>query len=333
MPEVIFHPLAGVLSAYGIGLADLSHHVSREAGPAPLSQHLLNELEPAFEELEREARNVVAERAGSSSIDCVRRVDLRYAGSETTLTLSIGNAVDLALRFQTAHAQSFGHTRSSAAIELAALRVEARVPSTLERVSPPPLDAGPLPTAVRHTTLRHCGHCYRNVPVFDREMLRESAVIPGPALIAEAVATIVIDPGFSVECRGDGILVARPDAQPIVNDSTALHAELRDTAPDPVTLEVMSNAFMSIAEQMGHTLQRTEISPRATSSSRTIQLVAVRICRISPWFFPCTTHPGACAFSALRAAIIPISAASRRARCPLSRAASRKKDACSARCE
>jgi 5-oxoprolinase (ATP-hydrolysing) len=253
MPQVIFHPLAGVLSAYGIGLADLSHHVSRDAGAEPLSQHLLNELEPAFEALEREARDVVAKQAGSASIDSVRRVDLRYAGSETTLTLSVGSAADLALRFQTEHAQSFGHTRPSAAIELTTLRVEAHAPSALERVSPPPLSAGPLPPAVRHTTLWHHGHCHRNVPVFDREMLRESAVIPGPALIAEAVATIVIDPGFSVECRRDGILVARPDVQPSAHDAAALRA----VAPDPVTLEVMSNAFMSIAEQMGHTLQRT----------------------------------------------------------------------------
>jgi 5-oxoprolinase (ATP-hydrolysing) len=111
-----------------------------------------------------------------------------------------------------------------------------------------------LPT--RFGTLWHRGTRYDNVPIFDREELTEWSRIVGPALIAEAVATIVVDPDFELECRADGILVARPLAPSATERADTMSVDPAG-APDPVTLEVMSNAFMSIAEQMGHTLQRT----------------------------------------------------------------------------
>ena len=173
----------------------------------------------------------------------------RYAGE---------SASELRQRFEALHAQHFGHDRADAELELTALRVEARVASAFAHARAAGLADGGQPRPERHTTLWHQGKRYDQVPVFEREALTAGARIRGPALIAEAVATIVIEPGFELECRADGILLARPEADSRTVVATRHHGdESAASAPDPVTLEVMSNAFMSIAEQMGHTLQRT----------------------------------------------------------------------------
>jgi len=255
--QIVFHPLAGVLSAYGMALADLSHHVFADAGARPLSDELLAELESDFDALERKARAAIEAEAGTRGADCIRRVDLRYAGSETTLTLRPVGAAELRRRFEVLHAQHFGHSRADAQVEVTTLRVEALVASALGHARPAGLAASAAtPQPERHTMLWHLGTRYDAVPVFERESLTAGARIRGPALIAEAVATIVVDPGFELECRADGILLARPEAARTAGLATS-HTEPQREVPDPVTLEVMSNAFMSIAEQMGHTLQRT----------------------------------------------------------------------------
>jgi len=260
--QIVFHPLAGVLSAYGMALADLSHHVSSDAGARPLSDALLDDIEREFEPLEQRARAVVVAQAGSTEAECTRRLDLRYTGSETTLTLPIEDsgvlASELRGRFEALHAQNFGHTRPTAQLEVTALRVEACVRSTFGNARVAGLQSGDLPSPERQTTLWHCGQRYDRVPVFERESLTAGVLIRGPALIAEAIATIVVDPDFELECRSDGVLIARPLTFGTTEARSTPSTE-HDAAPsvDPVTLEVMGNAFMSIAEQMGHTLQRT----------------------------------------------------------------------------
>jgi 5-oxoprolinase (ATP-hydrolysing) len=255
--QVIFHPLSGVLSAYGIGLADLTHHAARDAGRLALSDDALRELESGFVALEHEAQSVLAAQASGTPSECCRRVDLRYMGSETSLTLLVGSAEDLRRRFEAEHARSFGHSRPGDPIEILSLRVEASVRSPTTRELRMGLRTGDLSAPERRTTLWHQGTRYTDVPVFEREALTEGARISGPALIAEAVATMVVDPGFELECRADGILIARPLALAASVEATASNDDDSVAAVDPVSLEVMSNAFMSIAEQMGHVLQRT----------------------------------------------------------------------------
>ena len=258
--QVVFHPLSGVLSAYGMALADLSHHVSADAGARPLTDALPALVEPDFEALEQQARAVVSAQAGAVSAErgatCIRRIDLRYTGSETTLTLPFASATELRQRFEALHARQFGHARPDAELEVTALRVEALVSSAWANARPAGLAHGTQPAPERHTRLWHGAQRYDQVPVFERETLTAGSRIRGPALIAEAVATIVLEPGFELECQADGILLARPEAGSVSQVAQSDEATA-SSAPDPVTLEVMSNAFMSIAEQMGHTLQRT----------------------------------------------------------------------------
>jgi 5-oxoprolinase (ATP-hydrolysing) len=255
--QVIFHPLSGVLSAYGIGLADVAHHGARDARCLALSDAALRELESEFVALEREAESAVAAQAPGAPSERCRRVDLRFSGSETALTLSVGPAEDLRRRFEAEHARTFGHCRPGDPIEILTLRVEASARSSAARELRMGLGTGALPAPERRTTLWHQGVRYSDVPVFEREALTVGARISGPALIAESVATIVIDPGFELECRADGILIARPLVLAAGDAATPRSGDDSLAAVDPVSLEVMSNAFMSIAEQMGHVLQRT----------------------------------------------------------------------------
>ncbi len=258
MNVIVFHPLAGVLSAYGIGLAELSHHAARDAGRRALSDAALSELEPWFMELECDAERALREQASVTPLELVRRVDLRYAGSETVLTLALASAEELGARFGAEHARTFAHSRPGATIEIVTLRVEGKTRSERRHRSFGALRGGALPSPTRLGSLWHEGQLYADVPVYEREALTAGAVLEGPALIAEAVATIVLDPGFSLECRADGTLIARANGH--IDTLRAAHSEAPDAPPDPVTLEVMSNAFMSIAEQMGHVLQRTALS-------------------------------------------------------------------------
>jgi 5-oxoprolinase (ATP-hydrolysing) len=254
--QVIFHPLSGVLSAYGIGLADVTQHGARDAGQRRLSDASLRELEPSYEELTRATRALVSAQTGDAPCRCVRRIDLRYAGSETTLTLPLAEAAELRERFEAEHARNFGHFRPGAEIELTTLRVEVSAESAVARALEVSLPAGALPEPERRTELWHQGRRHEQVPVYDREVLTQGARISGPAVIAEAVATIVVDPGFELECRADGILIARPTGDAPAFERQRV-SEDPNAPPDPVTLEVMGNAFMSIAEQMGHVLERT----------------------------------------------------------------------------
>jgi len=258
--RVVFHPLSGVLSAFGIGLSDLVQHAEKDAERRRLDSAALAAIEDDFQALEQTARTALRGDAGERPSECARFLDLRYLGSETTLSLPYPTAgsfsereSDLRRRFEAEHRRSFGHGRPGAPLELGSLRVEATVASPLSPTLPR-LSAGPLPSPARRTRLWHGGVCLENVPVFPRETFTAGSRLRGPALITEAVATIVLEPGFELECRPDGILIAHQ----LEPDTTALTAASDEIGPpDPVTLEVMSNAFMSIAEQMGHVLQRT----------------------------------------------------------------------------
>lgn len=260
MSEIVFHPLAGVLSAYGIGLAEIAQHAACDAGRVALSDAALSNLEPLFAELEQQVEQRLRAQAPEAALALVRRVDLRYAGSETVLTLALARTSELRACFEAEHARTFAHRRPGAEIEIVTARVEGvtRTERPLARADSPPSGAPrSLPSPTHRGSLWHEGKLYEDVPIYEREALPAGAVLEGPALIAEAVATIVLDPGFSLACRADGILIARAlqtaSAPPRLEETGA-------TKPDPVTLEVMSNAFMSIAEQMGHVLQRTALS-------------------------------------------------------------------------
>ncbi len=259
--RVLLHPFAGVLSAYGMGLADVSWHGESDIGRRPLEPALVSGLEPVFAELESRGRTALAEQGfAPDRIACLRRLDLRYRGTETAQSLVLHPAIDLRAAFEAAHARSFGYARSAHAIDAVVARVEVLARhADVSAAAAAPADATRAPARARvgaplRRTRVFCDGAFADdVPVFEREALPAGARLSGPALVLEATSTLVVDPGFELEIDAEGRItlvdVAGEAARPRVG-----------TEVDPVGLEIMNNLFMSIAEQMGIVLRRTALS-------------------------------------------------------------------------
>jgi 5-oxoprolinase (ATP-hydrolysing) len=240
---------AGVLSAWGMGLADVTWHGEADAG-----RRLLDESrELDFQPLEERGMAAMAEEGfPPAAVQVHRRVDLRYRGADTALTIDVGD--DMAGRFRDEHQRLFGYARPGHPVEMTALRVELVARAA---VDPAPVAAAPgaplaPPVPVRMHSFYVDG-AWVEAPVHHREALPEGTRLVGPALVLDETATFVLDPGFELEVGPDQLLVARdldPHARPA--ESSA--------APDPVRLEIFGNLFMSIARQMGAVLQRTALS-------------------------------------------------------------------------
>jgi 5-oxoprolinase (ATP-hydrolysing) len=256
--RLLFHPLAGVLSALGIGLADSLWHGAADAGRSALSDAVLSGLEPVMRRLIEEGRAVLeAEGFDAARIATSVRVDLRYAGTETSLSLPLLPAAELLVAFEARHSQVFGYSRPGHVLEVVEVRVEAvgkrRALDAASEPTPDGVAGEPLP--VRHAALWLDGRLEERVPVFERAALRAGQRLSGPALIVETTSTIVLESEFELEVRSDGLLVA-------VDRRSGVERGAASGGPalDPVLLEIMGNLYMSIAEQMGHILQRTALS-------------------------------------------------------------------------
>ena len=258
MRAIILHPLAGVLSAWGMGLADVTH-AGLEAVLRPLDALGPGEVEAAFAGLEARGRDeVLRQGIEPARIRSVRAAELRYQGVEATLVLPWDDdPARLRAAFEARHRRLYGFARPTAALELVNLRVETIGAGKVElppapEVPPRPVDASSAVDSVQVWFDRGQGPEPVATPVHRREDLPPGARLDGPALIVEPTSTIVVDPGWSARLDGAGTLVL---------ERTGARARVRgSTERDPVLLEVMANHFMSIAEQMGLTLQRVSLS-------------------------------------------------------------------------
>jgi 5-oxoprolinase (ATP-hydrolysing) len=255
MRRVLVHPLAGVLSAYGMGLADVAWHGEADIGRPVLARGLERSLDKTYAELEARGRAALAgDGFEPDELVCLRRIDLRYVGTETSLTLPIeGDDGDLRTRFDRTHERTFGYARPEHPIEATVARVEVlgRHPMQSDGAARSAIArTEPLP---RRRARVWCDGAFReDVPVYEREALGPGTRLSGPALVLEATSTLVVDPGFELEIDGDGRIA--------LEDRARARAEKGLTEVDPVQLEIMNNLFMSIAEQMGIVLRRTSLS-------------------------------------------------------------------------
>ncbi len=259
--RVLLHPLAGVLSAYGMGLADqrlLRERVVRE----PLQEALLARLRRLVDGLTHEGEAEL--RAGSSPSGDLRRelsVALRYAASEVTLTLPLEPSTDAAalrLRFEREHRRRYGYLPQGAEgsppllvverLQLELVSVESAVPAVL---APPA--AG---SAAQESVPVFLDGAWRTVPLLRREHLPAGWRGAGPALIVEATGTILLAPEWQAHCRHDGVLLLERPALPALA-ARAAAAGGAGSGADPVRLELFHRRFAAIAEQMGVRLQQS----------------------------------------------------------------------------
>jgi 5-oxoprolinase (ATP-hydrolysing) len=260
--EVLFHPLAGVLSAWGIGIAGVTWDGSHDAGGVALSQSAIDALDGARQRLVSEGRAVL-ERDGADAERVRIKVELalRYSGTETVLTVDYGTReAEAASDFEDSFRTRFGYTHAGRPLEIVELR--ARV-FELQNVSAPPDAAGhldwPAPPPLRHSRWYLEGTWLEAVPVYAREMLAHGTRLVGPAIIAETTGTIAVEPGFELFADDHGLLRLTPVGV-VPAQSSILTPQPSVQAPDPVLLEIYANRFMSIAEQMGQTLRSSAAS-------------------------------------------------------------------------
>jgi 5-oxoprolinase (ATP-hydrolysing) len=241
MRTVFLHPQAGVLSAFGMGLADL--RALREAQfDAPVTA--VAEAARRMEELAAEASRELAEQ-GISLPKMTRTAHLRYDGSHQSLPVVFGDEAAMRDAFAAAHHARFGFTSPERAVLFEMLAAEAEGGGTDLPEMRPGAGAG-----VPVTVLRVWAEGWREVPLYRREECGTATRISGPAIIAEPTGTTVVEPGW--EARVDGL------ANLVLTRVTAIaRPPAAGTVADPVLLEVFNNLFMSVADQMGATLANT----------------------------------------------------------------------------
>jgi 5-oxoprolinase (ATP-hydrolysing) len=253
MQTVFIHPFAGVLSAYGMGLADQS--VMREqAVETPLTPAALPALRAVADRLAAAATDDLRRQGADIAAPLIsRKLHLRYAGTEAALIIDLAEHADIVATFTKAHRARFGFATPDRALVVETVAVEAVAPGEAIAEAPLAVRATGSPTPVDQTHI-WSGGVEHPTPVFDRTELLAGDRIPGPALIREANATTVVEPGWTAEVTElDHMILHRTTARP------ALFASGTDRA-DPVLLELFNNVFMNVAEQTGAVLQNTSHS-------------------------------------------------------------------------
>ncbi|KUL32873.1 hydantoinase B/oxoprolinase family protein [Streptomyces regalis] len=247
---VLVPPMAGVLSALGIGLADTTA-MREQSAEAPLEATSMPGVLKTADDLESAARaELLDEDVPEDRIKVTRRAQLRYDGTDTTLTVELTEPDTMRRTFEERHRATYSFTLDRP-IVVEALSVEATgitEPPDLSALAP--YEATPEGSPVTPRTVRlHTGGTWRDVPLHRREDLPPGQTVTGPAIITEASATTVVDDGWQAAATDDGHLVIERAA---ITQSSEI-----DTEADPVRLEVFNNLFMSIAEQMGARLEST----------------------------------------------------------------------------
>jgi 5-oxoprolinase (ATP-hydrolysing) len=250
MDRVFLHPFAGVLSAYGMGLADQT--VLREqAVERLLDGDVLGDLHAIARRLVADATAALSDQVQDTGALVVSRcVQLRYQATEAAVPVTLASHAEMIAEFNRLHQARFGFTTPNRALMVEAVAVEVTAPG--ETVAEAMLGerSGGALAAIDRVTLWRGGRSL-STPVFDRADLCAGDLVPGPALIREPIATIVVEPGWSAEVTRLNHVILRRVAPRHGQAAPALDK------PDPVLLELFNNQFMHIAEQAGVVLQNT----------------------------------------------------------------------------
>jgi 5-oxoprolinase (ATP-hydrolysing) len=253
MTRVFVHPLAGVLSAYGMGLADQSV-IREQAVEQRLTPQALPQISSVLKTLGEAARaELLRQQVSSGAIELLQRVHVRYEGSDSALRVAFGTLEEIVSRFEAAYRQRFAFLMTGRALMVEAVSVEAVVAGEVPlepKQALHPVRTVPLRDEVKDGVRMYCAGLWHQAGLVVREDLRPGDQVPGPAIIAERNATTVIEPGWLASVTEyDHLLLERIEQRAVTYAA--------GTTADPVLLEVFNNLFMNIAEQMGLQLQNT----------------------------------------------------------------------------
>jgi 5-oxoprolinase (ATP-hydrolysing) len=289
MGEIFIHPYAGVLSAYGMGLADIRALRERSL-ELPLTPETLAELETTLGELAGSGLSELSQQgipvdpnavdwAPQNGVEILPRVHLKYVGTDATLILPYGPLAEMTAAFADVHRQRYGFASPDKALIIDSISVEV-VGRTDVPEEPPVTRQRQEPLICQATMPVYMGDRWHDTPIYDRDQLCPGDQITGPALIIEATGTNVLDLGWQAQFTDLGALVLNRQTQAIADHENTEQVghdapphpstpsplsptgRLRQhpSPPDPVRLEIFNNLFRAIAEEMGVTLQNTSTS-------------------------------------------------------------------------
>jgi len=251
--KIMLHPYAGVLSAYGMGLADL-RIMKETALEVILSAEELTDIADILDQLANAGvAEMQAQGVEDARISVIRKLHIKYEGSDTAMIVDFGTLSDIIKAFEIAHRQRFGFNTPEKAMIVEAVAVE--VIGAGDKVDDPllPDAAGTIEQNPVAKSRIFVGGAWQDCPFFDRVTLSVGAKITGPAVIVEATGTTVIEPGWQAEMTNRGHLVL--ERVQVLSRIRAIGTDV-----DPVMLEIFNNLFMNVAEQMGTVLEKTAYS-------------------------------------------------------------------------
>ncbi|MBC7649580.1 MAG: hydantoinase B/oxoprolinase family protein [Vitreoscilla sp.] len=252
MTRVFVHPMAGVLSAYGMGLAD-QNVIKEQAIELKLTTSALPEIAQALNGLAATAEGELQrQQVNTGNITTHHRVHVRYDGSDAALIVPFGTLEQIESGFEAAYRQRFAFLMRGKGLVVEAVSVESVIAGDAP-AEPRHATHEPREVPRRETVRMYSGGQWHDAALVVREDLQPGDIIPGPAIIAEKNATTVVEPGWEANLTALDHLVLDRRAERAIKFAAG-------TTVDPVLLEVFNNLFMNIAEQMGLQLQNTAYS-------------------------------------------------------------------------
>lgn len=260
MTTIVIHPYAGVLSAYGMGLAD-RRVLKEQSLEIALTAEGMTRLTSEIEGLGEVALTELKQQGTSDilTFEVVKQVHLRYKGTDSALIVNFGTLAEMQTQFEQQYQQRFGLIQSNKGLVVATITAEAvGQTAALEQVTTSqPQTTLPSTTA---TISLFSEDQWWDTPVFQRQDLSAGTTVQGPAVILEQTGTNVIEPGWAARVTETGVLVVQYQSPQKLDTQVDAIDSLASAVPDPVRLEIFNNLFQSIAEQMGFTLQNTSSS-------------------------------------------------------------------------
>jgi 5-oxoprolinase (ATP-hydrolysing) len=252
MTKIFLHPFAGVLSAYGMGLADL-RALREQAVEGSLDDRVIGQISTVLDDLAVEAAGELrGQGIGEERIHVLRKVHLRYAGTDSSLVVDFGDRAKIVEGFEQAHRQRYGFiTDKEHIVEAVSVEAVGTTDSIEDKHLGKATRAG-KPAATAQVRI-YAGGSWHDAPVFEREVLQAGDLVDGPAIVIESTSTTVVEPGWQARLSDRDHLVL--DRVVPLERAVAVGTDV-----DPVMLEIFNNLFMSIAEQMGSTLENTSYS-------------------------------------------------------------------------
>ena len=251
MQTVLVHPFSGILSAYGMGLAQIRASRSK-ALIRELSDELASTMHALEKELTRETESELqAQQVESGEIASQTRIHIRYEGTDLALPVDFDSVTAMTSAFEANHLKQFGFVFENKALIVEAVEVESIGGGSQLPETPASLAANDLEPD--QSTRFFSQGTWHDAGIYFRDNLKPGNRVTGPALIIEPHQTIVVEPDWKVEINPLNHIVLK-------RTKTKERIAAIGTTADPVMLEVFNNLFMSIAEQMGVTLQNTSYS-------------------------------------------------------------------------